>query len=349
MSLPTRPTFRMPQRWVWLVVPVLVGVTAWVLLGQLRDREERAVLAAAKAGQVQDSLRTSIRTGAALWRETRSAAVRGALATALDVQTDALVSQTEALGELLPGDARVVRLRRAIERGRIARANAALGANLEDLLGVGAEITATTDAIRAEQQQRRDAARRQTLIGSAIVLLLALVSIVALAARAQRQLAAASARHAASLARLAAEDALTGLANRRGLDEDLDALGDGAAQVLLWDLDGFKAFNDTHGHAAGDALLVTFARTLERLAGRDGRAYRLGGDEFCVVSASGADLRERAMRLAAQPVDGGVTATVGWASWPAEAPDPEAALALADARMYDGKRVKRRPAVAVAR
>lgn len=338
----------MPQRWPWLVVPLLVGVTAWVLLGQLRDREERAAVTAAKAGQVQDSLRTSIRTGAALWRETRSSAVRGTLATALDVQTDALVSQVEALGELLPGDARVIRLRRAIERGRVVRANAALGENVPDLLGVGAEIAATTDAIRTEQQQRRDAARRQTLIGSAIVLLLALVSIVALATRAQRQLAAASARHAASLARLAAEDALTGLGNRRGLDEDLAALGDGAAgQVLLWDLDGFKAFNDSHGHAAGDALLVTFARTLERLAGEDGRAYRLGGDEFCVVSAS--DLREPAMRLAAQPMGGGVTATVGWARWPAEAPDPEAALALADARMYDGKRAKRRTVVAAAR
>ncbi len=276
MGLPTRDaTFRTPQRWLWIVVPVIVGIAAWFLLAQLREREERASLAAAKAGQVQGDLRHSIRVGTLLWPQLREPAGARALRTILDAQTDVLSMHVEELRDLLPGDGRVSGLQEVIEDGRVARAQLGIVDSFEQLLAVGARITVLADEIRADQQARRDTARRQTLIGSAVVLLLALLSLVALAARAQRRLAIAGRRHAANLERLADEDALTGLANRRRLDVDLRETGAEGAQVLVWDLDGFKSFNDSRGHAAGDQLLASFARELARTTGQDGRAYRL--------------------------------------------------------------------------
>jgi diguanylate cyclase (GGDEF)-like protein len=88
-------------------------------------------------------------------------------------------------------------------------------------------------------------------------------------------------------------DALTGLPNRRKLYADMEVLleerDDGETVALgMFDLDGFKGYNDTFGHPAGDALLARLGqRVAAAIAGR-GRAYRMGGDEFCVV-ARGAD------------------------------------------------------------
>lgn len=84
-------------------------------------------------------------------------------------------------------------------------------------------------------------------------------------------------------------DALTGLPNRRAFEEALAGLNKGAARgrlaaVFMLDLNGFKTVNDTHGHAAGDALLCATARRIEA-AVRDGDcAARLGGDEFAVLA-----------------------------------------------------------------
>ena len=86
-------------------------------------------------------------------------------------------------------------------------------------------------------------------------------------------------------------DGLTGLANRRRLMLDLeqacapDARGRPAspATFAFFDLDGFKGYNDTFGHGAGDMLLRRLATRLASVAEGRGRAYRLGGDEFCVL------------------------------------------------------------------
>jgi len=86
----------------------------------------------------------------------------------------------------------------------------------------------------------------------------------------------------------ARHDALTGLANRRRLDEALEELTDrkndceGYA-VLHLDLDHFKTINDTHGHAAGDAVLQDAARILADKTGTLGLVCRTGGDEFVVL------------------------------------------------------------------
>jgi diguanylate cyclase (GGDEF)-like protein/PAS domain S-box-containing protein len=84
----------------------------------------------------------------------------------------------------------------------------------------------------------------------------------------------------------AGRDPLTGLANRRSIDEHYERLRPGDAVIVL-DLDHFKTVNDTHGHAAGDQTLVTFATCItETLRGKDW-AGRLGGEEFIIVARDG--------------------------------------------------------------
>jgi diguanylate cyclase (GGDEF)-like protein len=81
----------------------------------------------------------------------------------------------------------------------------------------------------------------------------------------------------------AGHDDLTGLLNRRGLDERFSQLGPGASTVLFVDLDGFKTINDRGGHAAGDDALKIMARILRHAVREDDVVARVGGDEFVVV------------------------------------------------------------------
>ena len=147
--------------------------------------------------------------------------------------------------------------------------------------------------------------------------------------------------------RLSATDDLTGLANRRQLMLDLTAeLETGQPVVLaLFDLDGFKRFNDTFGHVAGDELLRDFALRAASAAGSHAAVYRLGGDEFCVIAAEGpateATVEEVRSALQAHGSGWTITASVGVVTAPAEAATPVAALQLADRRMYRQK--ARRP------
>src|SRR5579875_3218338 len=86
----------------------------------------------------------------------------------------------------------------------------------------------------------------------------------------------------------AVTDGLTGLGNRRKLISDLDAAVSAAdarhpRTLVFFDLNGFKRYNDTLGHGAGDALLARLGAALDAAVGEHGRAYRLGGDEFCAL------------------------------------------------------------------
>ena len=83
-------------------------------------------------------------------------------------------------------------------------------------------------------------------------------------------------------------DALTGVSNRRALDQYLqeqfdEATSDRPTSVLFSDLDRFKRINDTHGHALGDRVLVVFAETVRRSVGDRGTVFRYGGEEFAIV------------------------------------------------------------------
>ncbi|MCP3910972.1 MAG: GGDEF domain-containing protein [Actinomycetia bacterium] len=87
------------------------------------------------------------------------------------------------------------------------------------------------------------------------------------------------------LQRAADYDALTGLANRRTLDREMEkrAIETGTLSIAFVDLDNFKAINDQHGHSIGDKTLVAVARRLEAAVGTSGLVARYGGDEFVVL------------------------------------------------------------------
>ncbi|MEY2513868.1 MAG: hypothetical protein QOJ89_1226 [bacterium] len=136
-------------------------------------------------------------------------------------------------------------------------------------------------------------------------------------------------------------DTLTGLGNRRALDERLAALE--PMTVMLLDLDSFKLINDRWGHAAGDTVLTTVARRLCKILPVDGSAYRVGGDELMIVLPS-ADL-ERAVEVAENastairaPSSGpSVTVSIGVAA--SREGEPESRmLARVDEAMYRVKR-----------
>jgi len=161
-----------------------------------------------------------------------------------------------------------------------------------------------------------------------------------------------NARLAAESNREALTDALTGLGNRRRLMRDLE---DGLASrlertIALFDLDGFKNYNDVFGHPAGDALLVRLARELERVIDNRGAAYRLGGDEFCVLLEGVGEDTERALAACVIALtDRGhgfdVGCSHGAARLPSEADERAAALSLADRRLYSEKFERRRDAI----
>jgi two-component system cell cycle response regulator len=144
--------------------------------------------------------------------------------------------------------------------------------------------------------------------------------------------------------REALTDALTGLGNRRSLMVDLeDAMeaGEGAVDALvLFDLDGFKRYNDTFGHPAGDELLRRLGHKLAAVVTGHGRAYRMGGDEFCVLLAGGnhAALVEAAAQALSEHGAGfAIGASHGAVSPAREASSAAEALQIADQRMYGHK------------
>ncbi|WP_238446711.1 GGDEF domain-containing protein [Azohydromonas australica] len=153
----------------------------------------------------------------------------------------------------------------------------------------------------------------------------------------------------------ALHDSLTGLLNRRGLEEQLAMLGSTPAgtgehvAVLVVDLDDFKPINDRYSHAAGDQVLQKVAARLRRQCREGDAIARVGGDEFVVV-LRGVDSRQEAMTIAQRictrlmapiPLGGAVVrigASVGIAMLHEDGPDMDALLQAADEQMYEVKR-----------
>jgi two-component system cell cycle response regulator len=142
-------------------------------------------------------------------------------------------------------------------------------------------------------------------------------------------------------------DPLTGLGNRRQLLEDLADLGPTSEPRIfgLFDLDGFKSYNDTFGHPAGDALLAEIAERLRSAVVPEGSAYRLGGDEFCIVAPHVHEGREpiaaASWALSAHGEGFTIGSSFGVVFLPQEAANAGETLRLADRRMYAAK--SRRP------
>jgi two-component system cell cycle response regulator len=143
-------------------------------------------------------------------------------------------------------------------------------------------------------------------------------------------------------------DELTGLGNRRRLTEDLESGLRGATPerpllLMLFDLNGFKAYNDTYGHPAGDALLARLGVSLAEAVEGHGSAYRMGGDEFCVLATGRHDEIAAASRAALSERGDGfdISAALGSAVLEGHEHDPADALRIADRRMYAEKNGRR--------
>jgi diguanylate cyclase (GGDEF)-like protein len=142
----------------------------------------------------------------------------------------------------------------------------------------------------------------------------------------------------------ALHDSLTGLPNRRSLYADLDerfskATPEHPILLTMFDLNGFKDYNDTFGHPAGDALLTRVGKRLQTALDGRATAYRMGGDEFCTVAwpdGPGQDSvpADAASALTEQGDSFVVTASFGSVRVPEEAGSVEAAMRRADQRMY---------------
>lgn len=187
----------------------------------------------------------------------------------------------------------------------------------------------------------------RALVAGAIAVLIGL-------AVAFRNLYRRARRDAARIEQLAHYDSLTGLANRSLLDDRLARLvalaGRNASPlaVLLFDLDGFKAVNDRHGHAAGDALLVGVARRALECVRASDTVGRLGGDEFLVLlpdtdrdgarSVAGKILEAMARPFDIGDVQAGVSASIGGAFLPGQPVGAGALVRAADAALYESKR-----------
>jgi two-component system cell cycle response regulator len=168
-------------------------------------------------------------------------------------------------------------------------------------------------------------------------------------------LATLSVLRARQLRRLSATDRLTGLHNRGDFDERLDEEVSRSRRhnhtftVAFVDIDGFKAFNDTHGHAGGDAALRTVAETCRRILRRSDVVARYGGDEFGLIlpetAAAEAVRRMEDLRQAVASTlvltggaGGRMTVSIGVASWPADGVSASEVSGGADARLFEAKR-----------
>jgi len=161
---------------------------------------------------------------------------------------------------------------------------------------------------------------------------------------------AISVRENKRLLELVRTDQLTGLGNQGRLQMDLAARCERAAEVpatlLLLDLNGFKRYNDTFGHPAGDEILARLGGQLSRVVGEDGMAYRIGGDEFAVLIDCDASRQDAVTKRAAEALSASgtgyeVSAAWGAAAIPADATEPAEAMRLADIRMYAQKESRR--------
>ena len=156
------------------------------------------------------------------------------------------------------------------------------------------------------------------------------------------------------LNRVARRDSLTGVGNRLALDEAVARLLDQGDRLrpmrfalVLFDIDHFKAYNDEHGHLAGDAALGRLGEILRRATRGDDLAFRYGGEEFLLLLpevdlTGGLAVAERVRVAAAEDRAGGLppfTVSGGVALCdPADGRDPEPLLRRADAALYLAKR-----------
>ncbi len=162
-------------------------------------------------------------------------------------------------------------------------------------------------------------------------------------------------RQEAELERMANFDPLTGLGNRRKLMADLERLlADARGEpfgLAIFDLNGFKTYNDLFGHPAGDTMLSRLAQALNATLADEGVGYRIGGDEFCVIAHGDLEsvFARASVALSAKGDWFSIESAYGHVLVPTEARDVSSALQVADGRLYARKGTARRTAPQQAR
>jgi diguanylate cyclase (GGDEF)-like protein len=222
-------------------------------------------------------------------------------------------------------------------------------------LGGAMQMVAQIRAADRVYSQRSRTANSRATTGSAVVILLLVVGFGLLYRRSVRartiaeQLVVENGQLLAASRVEALIDSLTALPNRRSLRLDLEQAFAPAEHeqeqprmLALLDLDGFKQYNDAFGHPAGDALLTRLGARLARAIDGRGTAYRMGGDEFCVLATVGEDGGEALVQLAAAAMSErgeafDIGCSYGRAGIRSETTTAEDALRLADQRMYAQK------------
>ncbi len=187
-----------------------------------------------------------------------------------------------------------------------------------------------------------------------IVLTLAFAAVLGVRANDMRREIGRRMKAEADAERLARHDPLTGLPNRRMLEEEFDRriagfrAADSRIAVMLLDLDRFKVVNDTYGHRAGDTLLQEVASRLTEAVRPQDFVARLGGDEFALLISNAAEkdvvfrVAKRVLAAVAEPLvtdryRGDVTVSIGIAVYPGDGQDTDTLMQRADAAMYQAK------------
>jgi diguanylate cyclase (GGDEF)-like protein len=242
----------------------------------------------------------------------------------------------------------------ALAKGGLAGAGSR-AAQLQGLLiARSTALTGVLEQISAADATRAAGARAEVKLGAATAMALLLLAFAyfyfrsVAAGEAVRRLAHDKETLLGASRVEARTDVLTGLGNRRALAGDLaraiaQPLGSHELLLAMFDLDGFKRYNDSFGHAAGDALLRRLGRRLAAATERLGEAYRMGGDEFCMLARCSPDTAERLLEAATAALQDAsekwnVGCSMGAAWIPSEAGTDSQALKLADERMYANKR-----------
>ena len=309
------------------VGPLLATVAAVVIAGSLTHVNER------EAGRRYD-LTETLHTAA--------------LAFAKGTDTDDLVAAaTHAAGELLPGWEVEVRLDGVAEEEAAWREDGTVHLRVPLAAHQRGEPEREFGAIHAERRQTRPVYLRARQEFEPLKTLAAGLSVALGREELVRQ-----------LEHLSRADPLTGLGNRRAFDETLTAELARARRagtpvgLLVIDVDHFKAFNDRHGHQAGDDALMSVAGVLQREARAEDRACRVGGEEFAVLlpgadEAAAMAVAERIRRgVERLPAQEPITVSLGVASTTGD-DDPDALFAQADSRLYAAKEAGRNRVVGV--
>ncbi len=186
-----------------------------------------------------------------------------------------------------------------------------------------------------------------------IIEMLGFMLVLSLRAKGMRLAANRASQERDIMRSLAHTDALTGLANRRNLDETLHtaaplATADNLLALYVIDIDGFKPVNDQYGHDKGDELLIAVARRLQANMRSYDLVARFGGDEFVILAQSLPTARQahelgvNLLSVFSEPFLLGqatisIGLTIGYAIGPQDAQDATTLFKLADAAMYQGK------------